>query len=218
MQPDYWLSTSQVSGSLGDGVAVSFTNSELDHHRMDGPDGERWTSGEVERGTVRDETHTHTTGYADQRPANWDRTTEGERTLELKEEQLHAQKERVKAGEVGVRKEVVSEEQTIDVPVRREEVYIERRPVSGDRPAHGTIGQGEEIKVPVMEERVTVEKNVVAREEVAIGKRAVEDTEHFTETVRHEEARIERDGDVEQRDLDPKMLPRKDTYERERTS
>jgi len=223
MQPDYWLSSSQVSGSMGDGVSVSFNNGELDQYRMDGPDGDVDVV-KMERGTARTETQTHTTGYATgetERGAGRDRSAhdhvEGERTLQLKEEQLRARKEQVEAGEVEIRKEVVSEQQTIDVPVRREEVYIERRPVSGDRPTDGVIGEGEDISVKVMEERVTVEKTPVVREEIAIGKRVVEDTERVTETVRHEEARIERDGLVEGREADPNMLPREGRQERERT-
>ena len=45
--------------------------------------------------------------------------------IELREEELQATKERVKAGEVRVRKDVVTEEKTIDVPVTREEARIE---------------------------------------------------------------------------------------------
>jgi len=113
----------------------------------------------------------------------------------LHDEELRARKTPMEAGEAVIRKDVVSEEQTVEVPVRREEVYIERHPASGER-ADGEIGEGGEIRVPVMEERAELEKRTVAREEVGIGKRAVEDTEHLSGTVRHEEARIETEGDV----------------------
>ena len=53
----------------------------------------------------------------------------------------------VQAGEVRIGKRVVSERQTIDVPVEREEVVIERRPASG-RAAEGDIRE-EEVVVPV---------------------------------------------------------------------
>jgi hypothetical protein len=81
------------------------------------------------------------------------------------------------------------------VPVTREEVVIERRPVNR-RPSDRPIGEGETIEVPVREEVVDVEKRAVVYEEVEIGKRAVQDTERVTETVRREEARIDREGDV----------------------
>jgi uncharacterized protein (TIGR02271 family) len=122
--------------------------------------------------------------------------TEGGQRVQLREEELRAQKETVQAGEVGIRKDVVEEERTMEVPVSREEVYIERHPVEG-RPASGDIREGEEIRVPVREEQVHLEKETVAREELEIGKRTVEDTEQVSGTVRREEAHIEREGDVD---------------------
>ena len=115
----------------------------------------------------------------------------------MKEEELRANKERVQAGEVGLRKDVVTEEKTMDVPVNREEVYIERHPVSGEVPADTPIGdQSETYKVPVSEERVDVEKQPVVREEIGIGKRTTQDTQQVTDTVRREEAHVESKGDV----------------------
>jgi uncharacterized protein (TIGR02271 family) len=113
----------------------------------------------------------------------------------LREEQLRAEKEVVQTGEVRLGKEVVTEQQTINVPTTHEEVYIERRPGSG-QPADQPIGEGETIEVPVSEERVTVEKQPVVREEVTLGKRQVQENQQVTDTVRREEARLEREGDV----------------------
>ncbi len=117
-------------------------------------------------------------------------------SVQLREEQLQANKQRVQTGEVGLRKEVVTEQQTINVPVNREEVVIERRPVSG-QPSDQPIGEGEAIRIPVSEEQVNVSKQTVPTGEVSIGKRQVQDTQQVSDTVRHEEARIEREGDVE---------------------
>lgn len=121
----------------------------------------------------------------------WDSTGE---VLRLHEEQLQANKQRVQTGEVTLRKDVITETKTLDVPVTREEVYIERRPVQAGEIAAGEIGAGQEIRVPVMAEQVTVEKNSVVTEEVGIGKREVQETQHVSDTVRREEARIERQG------------------------
>src|SRR5919107_120827 len=82
--------------------------------------------------------------------------------LELREEQLDVDTERVQAGEVRLRKEVVTEQRTIDVPVTREEVVIERHDASGRPAAQGAIGAEEDIR---MEEEVRVEKTPVVREE-----------------------------------------------------
>lgn len=75
--------------------------------------------------------------------------------MQVHEEQLRARKRPVETGAVRVRKDVVTEQQTIQVPVTREEVVIERRPASGTASA-GDIRSGEEIRVPVKEERVNV--------------------------------------------------------------
>jgi uncharacterized protein (TIGR02271 family) len=119
------------------------------------------------------------------------------RTLQLREEELRARKQPVETGRVRVGKEVIEEQQTLEVPVTREEVTIERHPVN-PTPSDAPIGQGEaEIRVPVREEHVSIEKRPVVTEEVRVGKRQVQQTQQVSGTVRREEARIEGQGDVE---------------------
>ncbi|HEY1349943.1 MAG TPA: YsnF/AvaK domain-containing protein [Ktedonobacteraceae bacterium] len=120
---------------------------------------------------------------------------EGEQRLSLHEEQLQIYKRPVQTGTVGLRKEVVSEQKTVDVPVTREDVYIERRPGSGE-PSATPIGEGETYRVPVYEEQVSVKKQPVEKEEVVLGKQQVEETRRISETVRREEARVEHEGDI----------------------
>jgi uncharacterized protein (TIGR02271 family) len=134
---------------------------------------------------------------------------QGERSIQLVGEILRVHKERVQRGEVRLRKEVVTENQNIEVPVTREELVIERVPVQG-REASGDIGAGEkEIRVPLTEEQVRVEKKPVINEEVRVGKRQVQDTKRVSDTVRHEELRTEREGDVEADDLESRDNRRK---------
>jgi uncharacterized protein (TIGR02271 family) len=120
-------------------------------------------------------------------------------TIEVKEERLHAEKRPVKKGEVTVRKEVHSETKTLEIPVEREEVVIERTPVRG-RTTKGVVAddirEGEQIRIPVREEQVTVSKDAVVTEEVKVGKRVVQDTERVSGKVRKEEVKIEESGDV----------------------
>ncbi|HEX6617862.1 MAG TPA: YsnF/AvaK domain-containing protein [Gemmatimonadales bacterium] len=126
---------------------------------------------------------------------------ENEQRIRLREEQLTVDKERVQAGEVRVRKEVVTEQQNIEVPVQREEVVIERRPVA-EAAAPGTeIGEGKEVRIPLSEERINVEKRPVVREEIDVGKRTVTDTRHVSDDVKREEARIETEGSASVRPL-----------------
>ncbi len=129
----------------------------------------------------------------------------GSDTLKLKEERLHAEKHPVQTGEVRIGKEVHTETRHIEVPVEREEVVIERRPVHGGTTSEaGEIRAGEEIRVPVREEQVSVHKEAVVTEEVGVGKRVVQDTKRVGGEVRKEQVKVERRGDVDIKDAGPR--------------
>lgn len=121
-----------------------------------------------------------------------DTEAEREERLRLHEEKLNVDKERFQAGEVNVSKHIVEETQTVEVPLTREEVYIERRAVTEETAAGEVFDDGESIHIPVMEERLEVTKRPVVSEEIVVGKREVHDTETVNETVRREEADIDR--------------------------
>jgi len=129
------------------------------------------------------------------------RDDDRERTVQLREEELRVRKEGHDAGAVQIGKEVVEEERTVDVPVTHEEVVVERHPVDR-RPADRPISEGETIEVPVYEEEVEVEKRPVVYEEVAVGKRQVQETERVSDTVRREVADLDTQGDVDVRGWD----------------
>ena len=118
--------------------------------------------------------------------------------IQLRGEVLRTFRERIQRGEVRLRKEVVTENKTVEVPVTREELVVERVPVSGQEAANADeIGSDKEIRVPLSEERARVEKQPVIQDEVRVGKRAVQKTERVSEDVRHEELRVDKEGDVE---------------------
>lgn len=127
------------------------------------------------------------------------RDSSSDRTMKVHEEQLHVRKEPVDAGEVRVRKEVVTEHQKIDVPVQREEVVVERRAVTG-RASASDIKPGQEIRIPVKEEQVRIEKETVMKEEVHVGKQKVQETKQVSGDVRKEEVKVEQKGKVDVRD------------------
>jgi uncharacterized protein (TIGR02271 family) len=130
-------------------------------------------------------------GAANDEFADRDDLTEEEK-IQLREERLNVDKERVQTGEVNVDKHVETEHQEFDVPVEREEVTVERRPVDGDRPAGGIDGDDRDsINVSVNEERVNVDKEDVVSEEVVVKKDKVRDTEHVSEDVRREDVDID---------------------------
>lgn len=112
-----------------------------------------------------------------------------EESVQLHEERLNVDKENVETGEASVDKHVVEEEQEFDVPVEREEVTIERRPVN-EKVDEDFNANDDSVHIPLHEERVKVEKENVVSEEIVIKKNKVQDTEHVSEKVRHEEADI----------------------------
>lgn len=120
------------------------------------------------------------------------RADEADQTVKLRAEQLQVQKTPVQTGSVYVRKEVVTENQTITVPVRKEKVIIERREVSADE-ATGYIGEigEEEYIIPVREEQITVTKTPIVTEEIIIRKIQIQETQQVQDTVRHEELRVD---------------------------
>ena len=117
--------------------------------------------------------------------------TSGAQRIQLLGEVLRVHKERIGAGEVRLRKEVLTEQQTIQVPVSREELVVER--VAGDNltPVSGTIGSDSEIRIPLSQEVASADKQTVVREQVEVGKRRVEGVQDVNSEVRHEELRIE---------------------------
>ena len=126
--------------------------------------------------------------------AGWETDIQGAGAVQLREERLVPEKTTVQAGEVGIRKEVVAEQQTVDVPVTREEVVIQRHAVN--QPSDRPVGEGETVTVPVREEHATAQKEAVVTEEISVGKRTVQETERVAGTVRREEARVVEEGDA----------------------
>ena len=127
----------------------------------------------------------------EERSDRTDRTTEHEDELRVQrtEEELRAGTREREAGEVGVRKSVHTERESMEVPTRREEVTVDRVPVEGEA-SETDIGE-DEVSVPVTEEEVVVERRPVVKEEIRIRKHVVEDTEVVEEDVRREEIDID---------------------------
>lgn len=134
-----------------------------------------------------------------------------EGTLQLRKEELDINKDKVEAGEVILSKEVVEEQQTVNVPVTHEEVVIERKQLN-NQPTDSQItsntnqdtdsssacgcGNNDTIRIPVTEEKVNVGKHTVVTEEVSAYKRDVEQTQKVQETLKREEANIDKNGNA----------------------
>ena len=148
-----------------------------------------------------DETVTTERTAATDRAAATDTTaghnlTDNDNELIRSEERLDVNKERVATGEARLRKYVVTDTETVEVPVEREEVRVERTPISEADAANfnGTIGDNDtaEASVTLHEERVNVDKKTVPVEKVNLSKETVQDTETHTEELRKEQ--IDTDG------------------------
>ncbi|HSI65963.1 MAG TPA: YsnF/AvaK domain-containing protein [Planococcus sp. (in: firmicutes)] len=121
-----------------------------------------------------------------------------EDSLLLHEEQLEVHKEHVQTGEINVKKRIVEEQEDMDVPVERDDVWVERRPVTDSGNPDEVIQKepyqvGDELHIPIVEEKLVVTKIEVVTEEIVVTKRKVTDTEHISETLRREEVDIDED-------------------------
>ena len=118
--------------------------------------------------------------------------TENDIRVPVVEEELVAGKRMQEEGRVHIRKDVVSEQQTVSVPVTREEVHIERMAVTGAYDANTTDAfQERDIEVPLMGEEVVVGKRAHVVEEVRLRKDQVTENEQVSDTVRKERVVVE---------------------------
>jgi uncharacterized protein (TIGR02271 family) len=149
-----------------------------------GMTGEGTTTGRTGVGTGRD-----TVGHDTSGPTTDDAMTRSE-------ERLNVGTERVQTGKARLRKYVVTEQQNVTVPVTREEVRLEREPITDANRGAAMDGPAlseEEHEVVLNEERPVVEKETVPVERVRLSKDQVTENQQVSEDVRREE--IDMDGD-----------------------
>jgi uncharacterized protein (TIGR02271 family) len=106
-----------------------------------------------------------------------------------------AQRER---GRVRLRKHITTEQVTKTVPVQREEVRVEREPITDaniDAATSGPDISEEEHEVVLREEQPVVEKRVVPRERVRLDTDTVTDERQVSDEVRKEQIEVEGDRD-----------------------
>jgi uncharacterized protein (TIGR02271 family) len=95
--------------------------------------------------------------------------------------------------EATITKEPVTEQKSVEVPVTHEEMTVERRPagetissVSGQRPVESTT----EVKVPLKSEEVHVTKQPYVKEEVAVKKKPITETQNVSDEVKSERVKV----------------------------
>lgn len=119
-----------------------------------------------------------------------------EEKITLQEERLDVDTHEVQTGEVNVKKNVTEEVKTVEVPVKHEEITVEKRPVADKEGTGETLGMEEEISIPITEEQIEVKKRPVVTDEVVINKETKEETKEVKDTVRKEDIDVDADGDV----------------------
>jgi uncharacterized protein (TIGR02271 family) len=149
-------------------------------------EGMRNVGGAETRGTV---------GHDTSGPTTDDAMTRSEERLEV-----GTRSEEV--GRARLRKYVVTENVTESVPVTREEVRVEREPITdaniGDALDGPAISE-EEHEVTLHAERPVVEKEAVPVERVRLDKTTVTEEAQVSEGLRKEEIEIEGAGDTDRR-------------------
>src|SRR5829696_2184717 len=110
------------------------------------------------------------------------------------EEELRVGKTDREAGRARLRKYVVTEDVQQTVPVKREEVRVEREPITDaniDRATSGPDISEEEHEVVLHEEEVVADKRAVPKERVRLDKDVEVRDETVNETVAREEVEVD---------------------------
>jgi uncharacterized protein (TIGR02271 family) len=171
------------------------------HYSMDYDTGYSTDSADRDRDGVDDDVQDTAVGRDVSGPTTDDAMTRSE-------EELRVGTQTREAGRVRLRKYVTTEQQQVTVPVQREEVRVEREPITDANVGPATSGPAiseEEQEVVVHEEEAVVEKRVVPRERVRLDTETVTDQRQVSEEVRKEQVEVDgdqqasRDDDIDRR-------------------
>src|SRR5215204_5369108 len=185
--------TMQADGNLSqDEEAELYRHYGLDYsqHRSDSglPAGER----DCDRDGVYHDVPDTAVGRDTSGPTSDDAMTRSE-------EELRVGTQTRERGRARLRKHVTTEQQTVTVPVSREEVRVEREPITDANIDDATSGPAiseEEHEVTLREETPVVEKRAVPRERVRLDTETVTEERQVAEEVRKEQIKV--DDDQEQ--------------------
>jgi uncharacterized protein (TIGR02271 family) len=114
------------------------------------------------------------------------------------EEELRVGTQTRERGRARLRKYVVTETQQVTVPVQREEVRVEREPITDanlDAATSGPAISEEEHEVTLHEEEVVVDKRAVPKERVRLDTDTVTEERQVAEEVRKEQIEVDDDQD-----------------------
>jgi uncharacterized protein (TIGR02271 family) len=138
-------------------------------------------------------------GVDDMQDTSVGRDTSGPTTddaMTRSEEELRVGTQTRERGRARLRKYVTTETQQVTVPVQREEVRVEREPITDanlDAATSGPAISEEEHEVTLREEEVVVDKRAVPKERVRLDTETVTEERQVAEEVRKEQIQV--DGD-----------------------
>jgi uncharacterized protein (TIGR02271 family) len=136
-------------------------------------------------------------GDVDERGDAGDRTGGGDDAMTRSEEELRVGTTERESGRVRLRKYVETEEVEQTVPVQREEVRIEREPITDDNRDAALAGpeiSEDEHEVVLHEEEVVAEKRTVPKERISLETDQVTDERQVSETLRKEQVDVDDSG------------------------
>src|SRR4051794_37858925 len=202
----------------GDDLQVSYEKDLVKDAPNVDPDGElspeeerrlyqHYGRGDYDQWTTDSEDRTEATYGRDDRDFDRDgtvgRDTSGPTTddaMTRSEEELNVGTQRRETGRARLRKWVETENVTKSVPVQREDVRVEREPITdanADQALDGPEISEEEHEVTLHTEEPVVEKRTVPKERIRLDKDVRTDEETVSDDVRREH--IEAEGDAEGR-------------------
>lgn len=112
------------------------------------------------------------------------------------EEELEVGTSTRESGGLRLRKHVVTEQETVTVPVSHEEARVTREPIAAGEDVSGDAELSEEsVEVTLTEEVPTVDTEVVAKERVGVETRTVEEQQEVSAEVRKEQVEVVEDDD-----------------------
>jgi uncharacterized protein (TIGR02271 family) len=181
--------TMQADGSLShDDEAELYRHYGLDYTEARSDSG-------LPAGTV-DDTQDDTVGRDVSGPTT-------DQAMTRSEEELRVDTQTRERGRARLRKYVTTEQQQVTVPVQREEIRVEREPITDtnlDAATRGPDISEEEHEVTLHEETPVVEKRVVPRERVRLDTDTVTEQRQVSEEVRKEQLEVDdQDGRVDPR-------------------
>jgi uncharacterized protein (TIGR02271 family) len=144
-----------------------------------------------------------TTGEDQERKAPSDLPTTAEHperreemaVVPLVEEQVAIERRQRETGRVRIRTRVHERTETVDEPVVREQVDVERVPINrivGTAPP--TREEGDYLIIPVVEEQIVIEKRLFLKEEIRVRKTRTTERHREDVVLRSEDAEVVRIG------------------------